>query len=422
MKVALSGIITNPAENLQFDITIAVSPFSPKKLMEGLNLPFPVETADPKALDKVSLKAVIKGTPDAVSVSKGTLVLDDSALDFSAAIKEYEKPDVTFDLALDGIDLDRYLPPTKKEGAEKKGETEKKGGKTDYGPIRKLVLRGAAKIGDIKVGNARIQNLSLKCTGRGGVFTLEPVTLDLYGGSAVIKGLLNVKGDTPKTEVDITTDGIRVNPLLKDVIDKDFLEGTVKAGVALQMSGDDAEKIKKSLNGGGELFFKDGAIKGIDLAGMVRNAKAAFGLAEKTADKPRTDFSELRVPFTAKSGVVNMSNATMKSPLIRVAANGDANLPKETLDFRIEPEFVTTLKGQGDETQRSGIMVPVLVTGTFSSPKFAPDLKDILRQGIEGKLPKPAELKESLEKGLKGETKSLEEGAKSLMKGIFKSQ
>ncbi|MBN2177870.1 MAG: AsmA family protein [Deltaproteobacteria bacterium] len=423
IALALSGIITSPAEKPQFDLTIAVSPFSPKKLMERLDLPFPVKTKDPKVIEKVSFKAGMKGTPDAVSVSKGTLVLDDSTLNFSAGIKELDKPNITFDLALDGIDLDRYLPPPENGGDKKEAEAKPSGReKTDYTPLRKLVLDGAATIGNLKISNARIQNLSIKCTGRNGVFTLEPATLDLYGGSAAIKGLLNVKEDTPKTNVDITTDGIQVNPFLRDVMDKDFLEGTVKADLALQMSGDNAEVIKKSLSGGGELLFNDGAIKGIDLAGMVRNAKAAFGLAETGGEKPRTDFSELRVPFTAAKGVVSTQETKLTSPLIRVTAKGDADIPKETLDFRIEPKFVTTLKGQGDMADRSGITVPVLVTGTFSSPKFAPDLKSLLKQGLEGKLPKPEDIKETLQKSLEGETKSLEEGAKDLMKGLFKSQ
>jgi AsmA protein len=423
IDLALSGIITSPAEKPQFDLTIAVSPFSPKKLMERLDLPFPVKTKDPKVIEKVSFKAGMKGTPDTVSVSKGTLVLDDSTLNFSAGIKELDKPNITFDLALDGIDLDRYLPPPEKVGDKKEAEAKPSGReKTDYTLLRKLVLDGAATIGNLKISNARIQNLSIKCTGRNGVFTLEPATLDLYGGSAAIKGLLNVKEDTPKTKVDITTDGIQVNPFLRDVMDKDFLEGTVKADLALQMSGDNAEVIKKSLSGGGELLFNDGAIKGIDLAGMVRNAKAAFGLAETGGEKPRTDFSELRVPFTAAKGVVSTQETKLTSPLIRVTAKGDADIPKETLDFRIEPKFVTTLKGQGDMADRSGITVPVLVTGTFSSPKFAPDLKSLLKQGLEGKLPKSEDIKETLKKSLEGETKSMEEGAKDLMKGLFKSQ
>jgi AsmA protein len=84
----------------------------------------------------------------------------------------------------------------------------------------------------------------------------------------------------------------------------------------------------------------------------------------------------------------------------------------ESLDMRVEPKFVSTLVGQGDTKAHSGIMVPVLVTGTFSSPKFQPDLKGIIEKQMEkGKLPVPKELLNPQE----GQPKPEE-----MLKGIFK--
>ena len=99
---------------------------------------------------------------------------------------------------------------------------------------------------------------------------------------------------------------------------------------------------------------------------------------------------------------------------------GKADLVKETLDFRVEPKFVGTLKGQGDATKRSGITVSVLVTGTFSSPKFAPDLEDLLKQSLEQGIPESSQLKEILkDKDKKKELKeSLEEQTKDLLKSF----
>jgi hypothetical protein len=61
-----------------------------------------------------------------------------------------------------------------------------------------------------------------------------------------------------------------------------------------------------------------------------------------------------------------------------------------------------------------------LVTGTFSAPKFRPDLKGMLQKGLEGEIPKPDELKKLLpgESSEKGDTKALEEKAKDLLKGL----
>jgi hypothetical protein len=113
--------------------------------------------------------------------------------------------------------------------------------------------------------------------------------------------------------------------------------------------------------------------------------------------KPRTDFTELRSPFSITDGLYETPETTMISPLLRVQAEGKADLVEETLAFRVEPKFVATIKGQGDTMERSGIMVPVLVSGTFSSPTFRPDLEGMIKQGIGELAPKLPELKEGLQ-------------------------
>ena len=116
---------------------------------------------------------------------------------------------------------------------------------------------------------------------------------------------------------------------------------------------------------------------------------------------------------------MSTANTTLISPLIRLTASGKADLIKELLDFRLEPKFVETLKGQGDTKDRSGIMVPVLVTGNFSSPKFRPDLEGVLKQGIGKNLP---ELQKKFlgTDSKKDESSSVEEQIKGILKGFGK--
>jgi len=153
---------------------------------------------------------------------------------------------------------------------------------------------------------------------------------------------------------------------------------------------------------------------------MIRNVKATFGLAEKGGEKPRTDFSEFHAPFTIKNGVIDTRNTRMMSPLIRVLVMGKTNLVRETLDMRIEPKFVATIKGQGDTKNRSGLTVPVDVSGTFSAPKFRPDLKGMLKKNLLDSVEKPSELKKILPSGDSKpiDKKSLEEGVEGLIKSL----
>ena len=390
INVNLKGNIV--AVTQQFDLGLHVNPFSPRKVFSAMGKPFPMATADPEALTRVGLKATLKGSPDRVSLSQGALDLDESKGNFSLNVKEFSKPDLAFDLNLDKISVDRYLPPPSPKGPTKteKGKTAPVASKkTDYAPLRKMVVNGTVKVGMLTAMGAKIQDVNLKVTGKNGLFNIDPLTAKAYQGGVSAKSALDVRHDVPKTSVDFQAKGVQAGPLLRDVLKKNFLEGTANAEASIRMEGDNPDVIKKTLDGKGQVLFTDGAIKGIDLAGMARNLKAAFGLAKQGEQKPKTDFSELNAPFTITNGLVNTTGTTMNSPLLRVQATGNANLVDETLDFRVEPKVVGTLKGQGDAKERGGITIPILVTGTFSSPSFAPDLKDVLEKTIRDRLLAP---------------------------------
>ncbi len=423
LDMSVKGKIADAASNPQFDMAMEVSPFSPRKLFAALGQDFPVKTTDPKVLDRVALKVNLAGGPKNITVSKGALDLDESKFDFSLKAKEFSKPDVAFDLKLDKIDVDRYLPPQEEKkgigGGEKKTEGSKQTTKkTDYEPLRKMVLDGAVRIGELKAKDIKVNDLTLKVTGKNGLFNLDPLALKLYNGQMSIKGLFDARQDIPKSTAKLDASGIQSGAFLKDFMKKDFLEGTLTSKADISMSGDEPERIKKTLNGKGDLRFNDGAIVGIDLAGMVRNVKATFGLAEKKAEKPKTDFAELSCPFTITNGLAKTTDTTLKSPLLRVLATGNANLVSEALDFRVEPKFVASLAGQGGSMEQGGITVPVLVTGSFSSPKFQPDLKGLVTKGLEGGLPDASEFLKGQGTSKESVTKDLEEKAGGLLKGL----
>jgi AsmA protein len=386
--------------------------------MSELGLEFPVATTDPTAISRLAFKAHIKADAKKLSLTNGDMELDQSKLKFSAAASEFSRPNLKFDIALDQINLDRYMPPKSEEPAKEKtsASTEPVKKKTDYAPLRRLILDGSLKIAQFTINNAKIEDAVLQIKAKDGVFNLDPVKLRMYQGNAAGKVVLNVAQDTPRSSINLRLKNIQVGPLLQDVLEKDFLVGATNADINLAMAGDDPETIKKTLNGKGELEFNDGAIVGIDLSAMARNVGAAFCLAKKREERPRTDFTELLVPFTIKNGVANTPQSSIKSPFIRITAVGTADLVKETLDFRVDPQAVATIKGQGDEGKRSGIMVPVLISGTFSKPKFRPDLSAATQRKIEKEIFESKQVQKVLEKE---ELKPLEKKAKGMLKGIL---
>ncbi len=434
MDVTLAGKLADPSGRRQVDVALDVAPFSLRKLMAELNQPFFMETADPAVFEKIAVKTRLSGGASAVSVTDGTLTLDDSSLTFQGAAKAFDKPDIAFDLVLDQIDLDRYLPPApekestgpssaggKKESTGPSSSDGKKetspGPGPDYDPLRKLVLDGTLKIGQLKAANVTVSDMVAHVTANNGQIRVDPLSLDLYQGTLSSSLGLDVRQKTPQTRIDLDLKGVQAGPLIRDAAAKDLISGTLTADAALAMAGDTPDHIKKTMKGQGQLTFTDGAVQGIDIAGVVRNAAAKVGLAQKTEEKPKTDFAELKVPFSVGKGVFHVTGAGMKSPLLRLNAAGKAFLLKEELDFRVEPKLVGTLKGQGDTEQRSGIMVPLLVTGPFASPEIRPDLAGLLGGG----LPDKEKLKEMIdtEKLPATDTQSLEEEGKKVLKGLL---
>jgi AsmA protein len=407
LAMQLKGNLENPATTPGVDIDIIVEKFSPRELVAALGQTFPVETTDPKALSSVALKAHINADANRASISNGVMNLDQSQLNFSATASQFSRPNLKFDLNLDKINLDRYRPPPSDQPSAEKAPAPGKKQKTDYAPLRRLILDGLIKIGQLTVNKANVQDIYLKIKAKNGVFNLDPMKMNMYKGNANGKALWNVAQDIPRSSLNLKINNVQAEPLLKDMLAKEILQGTTNADINLSMSGDEPGRIKRTLNGKGYLKFNDGAIIGIDLASMVRNVGSAFGLAEKGSERPKTDFTELDIPYTIKNGAVNTPQSNLKSPFIRVIAAGTADLVKETLDFRVEPKAVASIKGQGAADQGGGIMVPVVVSGTFSSPKFRPDVSAAAKQEIQKQILQSEE------------GQSIEKKAGGVLKGIL---
>lgn len=385
LKLSIKGTLENwPAAPL-VRLEVEAAEFSPRRLLAALEKPAP-PTADLKVLERAALKARVAADAKAVTVSDAALILDDSKLDLSAKVTDFARPNIAFDLHLDQIDMDRYLPPPSQAaaGSPPPGQTPGRDPqKTDYGPLRKLILDGRTRIDQLTVANVRVQDVNLKIAAKDGILSIDPFSVKLYQGTAAGKTVVNVTGERPVTETHLNLDQVQVNPLLKDVAGKDFLEGSTKARIMMTTSGDDPARIKQNLDGRGSVVLSDGAIVGVDLANMVRNVKTALDGEVKTGRKPRTDFAELIVPFTIENGVFHTPESILKSPLLRLQAAGRADLVKETLDFRVDPKVVGTIKGQGDEKDRAGLGVPVIVSGTFAAPAFRPDLEGLARDQLK---------------------------------------
>lgn len=398
LDVHIMGHLTGPLTRPAYDVTVEMSDFTSKTVAIALGQPFSLVTRDTDALQKPSLRAKVTGSAASASVADGMLRIDQSMMKFTIQVTEFKKPQISFSCHVDQIDLDRYLPPKAAGGEAVQSRPQTAGientpPQTDFTPLRKLVLDGNVRVDQFKAGGVNGRDLVISVSGEKGIFSINPFSMIVYEGAVTGKGTWNLQQDTPSGQLELSADNVRIGPLLKDLAQKDIITGISKVDARLRMKGDTPAEIKRSLNGSGRFSVKEGVIKGIDLQAMARHMRTAFRVDATGEGNPETAFSELQVPFTVTNGVVGTDNAVLVSPVLRVRADGIADLSEERLDFRMVPTLSDVSGGRSDFSVKIGsLTVPIRVSGPFSKPVFRLELSDAVEKGIETLLPKLFEL------------------------------
>jgi AsmA protein len=324
----------------------------------------------------------------------------DSSIKARLNVAGFGTPAIRFDVEVDQLDLDRYLAqqPAGKGAPAAKKPPEKET-PFDLTGLRGLNAAGALKIGSLKANNVKASNVSAEVKAKDGRVDLNPLRADFYQGKLASAIAVNAAPATPTFAVKHNMSGIGIGSLLKDLADADLLEGKGDITADVTTQGNTVSALKKALDGTASLKMADGALKGIDIAGSIRNAKARLGALrgehEQAADKAqKTDFSELTATFKIAKGVARNNDLSLKSPLLRVGGEGEVNIGEDRLNYLVKASIVGTSKGQGgrDTEELSGVTVPVRVAGPLAKPSYKLDFgkaaTESARQRLGGELQK----------------------------------
>jgi AsmA protein len=341
------------------------------------------------------------------------------------------KPSVTAKLRLGQLDLNPYLPPEATTEAAPGGQQTAvvaKAGPADWSddPIDLSGLKAANASLDLSVAGIvarkiKIGQSYLTVRLKDGVLVTDLKKMALYGGAGGAKLTANGAGRVPRIALNFDLKNFQANPFMSDAMDFNRIEGAANAALSVTTRGRSQRALVAALGGRGKVTFLDGAIRGVNLAAMVRNISSAF-LDPKAASTEKTDFAELGGTFVINRGIVTNNDLLLKSPLLRLSGKGTIGLPKRRVNYRIEPKLVATTKGQGASSGASGIKVPVIVSGPWDNVSYKPDLAGAIG-GIAKDPKKALESLKSLIPGQSGDGGSTPKlpilDAKKLLKGLF---
>lgn len=348
---------------------------------------------------QVAVQGDLHYTPNTMHLKNATLRADGlSATGNLALALGGARPAVSGNLKTGTLNLDDLLGKGGHADHPAASGTSSGGGKASEGWSTKPIDLSGLKAADVDLGLAldglRSGELELGQTAThitiaGGKLNLAVEQMQLYQGTA--HGVL--RASPQGIGADLAVDNVAIEPLIEALADKSRLQGIANLTLNVTGSGNSMRDWMESLGGNGKLMVRDGALKGINIGRFLRDAKQGFLFKSESES---TDFSELSASFTIAQGVLNNKDLAMKSPALRVAGSGSANLGAKTVHYRLLPTIAGTSKGQGGKADVAGITIPLVITGAWSNPSVTPDLAGLVEEGIKD----PAKLKENL-KGAK---------------------
>ncbi|PNH98167.1 AsmA family protein [Vibrio diazotrophicus] len=375
----------------------------------------------------------------AFDISKSTLnvvlaKLTANALQFDGKLDVAlaDIPKVRFSLHSPDIDVDAFLGNEKAASAsssetasEKPASTETKPATTskqevepDLSALQTLDVAGDITIDKLKANNAKMQNVKADVVVNRGLVTLKSFTANLYQGSVSATALVDTRKTPATYTVKKSVKGVKVQPMLMDVLDNDKLEGTGNIEVNAQGKSLTPTGIQKNLVGTVAINFADGAVNGINVAHLLRTnyAKITGGDVTEADHVKKTDFSAMTATLKLDKGNITTDDLHMQSPALRIRGQGKANYLDETVDFTLSTSVVGSLKGQGgkDVDELRDVTIPVNISGKWSEPKYKLVFDDVLKQKAKKEVDRGIE---KLSDKIKDE--DTKKAVDSLLKGLF---
>ena len=169
---AVSGqkILDDPA----FTGSFKTGEFSPVEVMEKLEEAVP-ETADPGVLQRASMAANFSGSATRFELTDFTMELDDSRFTGELAAENFDRPNIGFTLAVDAIDLDRYLEPADKAAAAEDVAIPQE-------EIKGMNVQGRLQARTLRMTGLQFSDADVGVQLRDGRLRLNPLTAGFYGG------------------------------------------------------------------------------------------------------------------------------------------------------------------------------------------------------------------------------------------------
>jgi AsmA protein len=371
--------VTGAAKAGEHPLTFELNATAPARPGERQTIPVELRLEAPGLLrGPLAAKAEVRLSNALLMINGVSGTLGDGAFNGWASADLSSKPQVKLDLDFQRLDLAAASGAPPSQGLQRPWSN----ATVDLIGLNYVDVQARLSAAEINIGDVHFAPAAIDAALAGGVIKARFANLGAYGGQASGDLTVDATAASPTYTLRCDLAGVRALPLLRSAADFDRLDGKLQAKLALRSAGNSQRAILSNLDGTVFAVFQDGAIKGLNVAQMIRaltsNPLTGWQQGQEQGREQSTDLSQLGASFRVDKGQATTSDLNLVGPLVKMTGAGTVDLGNQALAFRVEPKLVLTTEGQGRAGDPVGFGIPVIIDGPWAEPRIYPEIAGIL--------------------------------------------
>jgi AsmA protein len=359
--------------------SVTLGPLVPREFAPRVGVVLP-KTHDPRAFAQASASSEFVYGASGLRLEQLQMQLDETHLTGSMDLVG-EPRALKFELAVDQIDVNRYLPDANGAAAAVPPKTVAGAPAQAASGSKMPDAEGTLTVGSMHFSLLDFSSVRLTLAAKDGLVHLFPSLAQIDGGYYSGDITLDQRGTIPALSVDGHLSAVDMTRLVAGTSYKGRVSGRGNVNVNVTAHGAVLDSVMQSLNGHFDAHLADGALEGIDLGYEMGQAQALLKheAGPARSNPPRTKFDAFRMSAEISNGVAVTKDLTISSAVLRVTGQGRTNLVNKIIDFQM---LASVLKSPGESVAD----IPLKITGTYVNPTVRPDVQELAKGQLKQKL------------------------------------
>lgn len=389
-ELSVTGELTVTALSAEpkFAGQLKVAEFNPKSLMKALGMEVPV-TSVASALTRLRADMTLAATSDSADMQNLSVAFDQSAMQGNFKLVNFDDPQLAFDLQLDKLNLDDYLPPDEGTANGSAAGTGSSGSDLSVETFRGFTGGGNFRIAQLVAAGLTATDVGMKMSSDGKGVRFAPINAKFHGGQHEGDITIDASGDRPMLTANHGLSGVATEGLLTELTGSARLRGTGDFFVQIRTDLTNSQTVMQNLSGDIGMNILNGEIVGIDVAATIAAVKSVLGkqaeLVSESSEEQTTEFAELTMSGVFDHGILSSDDLLLLSPLLRATGEGKFDLADETIDYVLKPVLTGELADE-NIAELKGLPVPVKLTGKLYDPDIRVDIVAALTESQKDKI------------------------------------